>query len=339
MNIDEIPSDQNKLAAGIADTIGSLVTNVPAPIRKNAWKAFGRLCTAATEYPAAVLEGLVAEKRAETEARVKIINATGAQIVNQLKVDPAYSVAATSKFAQKIVRERMNVDRIAAIASSELTSTPFPPAPDNAPEDISDDWLNAFETEAAQMSSDQMQSLFGKILAGEIRKPKSFSRRTLKIIAQLDNDAAQHFQTLCSLAVSLRIPETSHIVDARVVGMGSPGSNSLAGYGLPFNTLNVLSEYGLIIAEYDSYLDYRVCIISNNQVRLPFHFQGKTWGFTPDPTKLPVPTEFRLDGVAFSKAGIEMLPIVDISPKPEYVTALLEFWKGRGMAVTPVVIP
>ncbi len=34
--------------------------------------------------------------------------------------------------------------------------------------DISQDWLNAFDKEACDKSSDEMRYLFGKILAGEI---------------------------------------------------------------------------------------------------------------------------------------------------------------------------
>ena len=47
-----------------------------------------------------------------------------------------------------------------------------PPSADQAIPDITDDWLNAFEQEAVNMSSEHMQKLFGKILAGEIRQGK-----------------------------------------------------------------------------------------------------------------------------------------------------------------------
>lgn len=69
-------------------------------------------------------------------------------------------------------------------------------------EEISEDWLNIFEKEACNKSSEDMRLLFGKILAGEIHKPSSYSMKTIKLISELDNEAAKLFQICCSLCVS-----------------------------------------------------------------------------------------------------------------------------------------
>jgi len=143
--------------SSVSDTLGDLVTGIPAPIRRNATKAFARLCTAAVEYPVTLIEGAIAEKRAESRARVKLIDASAKQIAKQMQTDPEYVRAAAAKFAHKIVRERVNIDQISEIAASELKSESPAEAPMQAPEapHISEDWLNAFENQAAQMSSEQ----------------------------------------------------------------------------------------------------------------------------------------------------------------------------------------
>lgn len=88
-----------------------------------------------------------------------------------------------------------------------------------------------------------MQLLFGKILAGEIRRPTSYSIKTIKLTAQSDNIAAALFKLLCSLSISLRVPNNSNaIIDALVVSMGNAGPNSLQAYGLGFDALNILQE-------------------------------------------------------------------------------------------------
>src|SRR6266404_4841979 len=209
--------------SAVGNTIGDLITGVPAPIRKNAFTAFARLCTAAVDYPVALIEGAVAERRAESKARVRLINASASQIARQMRTDPEYARAAANKFAHKIIRERVNVDQISAIAAANLKSEPLAIAHKKEPEapPISEDWLNAFESEAAQMSSEQMQRLFGEILAGEIRRPASYSIKTIKLMAQLDNRAAALFSLLCSLSISSRVPDSSIILDARVVSMGN----------------------------------------------------------------------------------------------------------------------
>ena len=86
-----------------------------------------------------------------------------------------------------------------------------------------------------------MKSLFGKVLAGEIRRPTSYSIKTIKLMAQLDNRAAVLFRLLCSLSISLRF-SNSNILDARVVSMGNASADSLQAYGLPFDELNILQE-------------------------------------------------------------------------------------------------
>jgi hypothetical protein len=45
----------------LSDAVGDLVTGIPVPVRKNAIKAFTRLCTAAVEYPVTLIEGAIAE--------------------------------------------------------------------------------------------------------------------------------------------------------------------------------------------------------------------------------------------------------------------------------------
>ena len=188
----------------ITDTIGDLVTGVPAPIRKNFFKAFGQLCTAAVDVPVAMLESKSAEIRAASQARVKILEKEAEQISENLDVPKEYVTKASEKFASKILREQLNIDNIAVHAATNLKDEEFSQGEKENQEEISDDWLNEFENFAKNKSSDDMKLIFGKILSGEIVKPGSFSIRTLRIISQLDNQAAKLFQTLCEVSPFLR---------------------------------------------------------------------------------------------------------------------------------------
>jgi hypothetical protein len=321
----------------LSDTLGDLITGVPAPIRKNAFAAFGRLCTAAVNYPVTLIEGAAAERRAESKARVRLINTSASQIAKQMRTDPEYARAAVTKFAHKIIRERVNLDQISEIAADDLKSEPLTTGaeqPEAPP--ISEDWLNAFESEAAQMSSEQMQRLFGKILAGEIRRPASYSIKTLRLMAQVDNRAAALFSLLCSLSISSRVPDSNIIIDARVVSLGRhAGSNSLQAYDLGFDALNILQEYGLIISDYNSYMDYRMAVSYEGRIPLPMIHQKAKWGFIPKVAR-QVSEDFRVHGVGFSQSGKELLSIVDIQPNEPYSAALQKFFDDQGMTMTNV---
>ena len=180
----DVPKDE---AISVPDVITELVVDsaipgIPAPVRRNFLKAFGQLCTAAIDIPAAYLTGMADERRAETAARIRLINTSARQISEQMQTDPEYARVAVQKFGQRVLREQVNLDLISQKAASEIrdaSDTIDQSYSEESAETISDDWLNAFETEARQKSTEEMQTYFGKILAGEIRKPGSYSTETI----------------------------------------------------------------------------------------------------------------------------------------------------------------
>ena len=361
----DIPStteDPARTALDVA-TDFALDAAIPAPIRKNALKAFDRLCSALIDVPVGALERRSAEKRAESESRIKIEQEITAQIIQQIQVDPEYALKAGHKFAEKILREQLNLDKISAIAANELKnrepdslknqgasgpnegqSTDSPNQGTDSHEErvIDDDWLNNFETQARQVSTEEMQLRFGRVLAGEIEKPGSYSIRTIKTLGELDQKTATLFKKLCSLCVVLESPTGGPIIDCRVPSLGlSLQRNELRKYGLAYSDLNQLNEYGLIISEYDSWFyDYILCVAGtdSNKPKLPFKHQGRYWGLFTG-TELAGNEVFSLLlGVALSGAGRELFRIVDQDSTPQYTEDLMEYFtiQGLGMVEMPV---
>ena len=54
-------------------------------------------------------------------------------------------------------------------------------------------------------SNEKMQEIWGKILAGEANKPGNFSRKTLDIVEELDQNDASFFQNLMLFTFSQMI--------------------------------------------------------------------------------------------------------------------------------------
>jgi len=334
-----LPDDETGILDGALDVVTDAITGVsiPKPIKQNAFKAFGRLCSAAIEVPAAYFEGVAAEKRAETQARVKLIETNATQIASQMEVDPEYARVAVRKFGQKIIKEQVNLDLVSEKAAETLKSTTVADDSKEVPE-IDDDWLNQFEKEASQKSTEEMQEMFGRILAGEIQRPSSYSIRAVKILGELDKRTAKLFKKFCSCCVFLEVPTDEKIIlDARVPSVGgNAGSNALKKYGLDFGKLNALQEYGLIISDYNSWFDYQVCIaVKDNTVPMGFRHQGKEWGLLPAEERKPG-TPLKVSGVALTKAGQELFQIIDTEEIPEYTEALFEYFEGQNLKVVPV---
>ena len=310
----------------IADLlIDTTVPGIPAPIRRNFFKAVRQLCSAAIDIPIAHLTGMAEERRAQTAARIKLTNVTANQIAQQMQVDPEYARIAVQKFGQRILRQQVNLDMIGQAAASELRNgVEFSDQAEDTGETINDDWLNTFETEAREKSTEEMQALFGKILAGEIRKPGSFSIRTVRILGSLDQTVASHFVNLCSMCVS------NDSRDIRVPSMGGKAdSNALQEYGLDFPTLNLLNEHGLIISEYHSSRDLTPCMPigeGHRALSIPLRFQGKYWALMPKSTS-EIGKPLKIHGVALTQSGRELLRIVDIQPIETFSQQLFVFFR------------
>ena len=173
------------------------------------------------------------------------------------------------------------------------------------------------------MSSEEMQVLWGRVLAGEVRKPGLTSMRTLSILKDLDADTAGLFSRLCSAAVFL-MGSDGEIFDARVPSLGgNAAQNSLETFGLGFAALNRLNEHGLIIADYNSYFTYMVLDDSQGTTTYLQH-QGVSWDCDiegEDRKSVPV----KLHGVAMTAAGCKLSRVVSQEPVGEYTEALKAF--------------
>ena len=368
---DETKSDLTSTTEDASNTALDVVTDlaldtaIPAPIRRNALKAFDRLCSALIDVPVGALERKSAEKRAESEARIKIRNEITTQIIEQTKVDPAYALRAGHKFAEKIIQEQLNLDKIFAIAANELKadepdtlinqeanesnkeqSDDSTNRSENSGEEktIGDVWINIFETEARPQSTKEGRLLFGRILAGEIKQPGSYSMRTLKSLGELDEKAAALFKVLCSACVVMEFPLTKprhiagvkgldlyrdpekNIFDMRVPALGGdPGQGDLSKYGFGFSELNVLNEYGLITSNYNSSFEYNLFLNKENSLPIiSFRHQGKDWILFSLPGR-DKSQGFKWAGVELSQVGRELYSVVDQHPMDEYTEDLKKF--------------
>ena len=333
-------SEETTAGDAVIDLISG--STIPDPIRRNVLKALDRLFSALIDIPVGALERTSAEKRAEAEGRIKIRDEITAQIVQQMKVDPEYARRAVNRYGEKILREQGNLDKIVAISADLLkkdkSATSGNQDSDNEEKQtIEDDWLNSFEKEASQKSTEEMQLLFGRILAGEIRKPGSFSIRAVKILSELDQNTAALFKNLCSVCIIYEFPGGEHILDIRVPSLGGDArSNALGRYGLNFDQLNVLHEYGLIIQEYNSQYDYRLCIVNENvPFTFPLRHQGRQWVLLPT-AGCKAQEELGVKGVMLSQAGRELFRIVELDSVPKYTQDLQEFFAKQNLQMIEV---
>ena len=73
---------------------------------------------------------------------------------------------------------------------------------------IDDDWLNVFERYAEDATTERMQQLWGRVLAGEIRSPGKFAMRTLRFLSEFSQVDALSFSVFCDSAFGEAAPRS-----------------------------------------------------------------------------------------------------------------------------------
>ena len=231
-------------------------------------------------------------------------------------------------------KRQSNIGAVVRLAAPEMEDKDVP---DHEPDH---DWTARFFDGIQDVSSEELQLLWAKVLAGEVERPDSTSIRTLSILKNLDPAIAGLFRKLCSACVSLK--SGGQFMDARVPSLGgNAADNALRIYELDYINLNVLNEHGLITSDYNSWYDYKLCIgiFSSGpnpvQRRFPFSFQGRYWVLLPT-TERTANQQFKLHGVTLTRSGRELSRVVGLVPGDEYAQALMKFFQTDNLQMTEV---
>lgn len=285
---------------------------------------------------------------AKTQARIRdILVPSGSAIQGELDI----SQVITQRLQLQQEKGDNNTRVVVGQAVREVGDAEVPDQEPNH------DWTARFFDEVRSISSEELQLVWAKVLAGEVKRPGSTSIRTLSILRNLDQEVAVLFRRLCSACVTLNpngpqlVDENEkQLVDVRVPSLGDNAAhNALKRYGLGFDELNILNEYGLIISDYNSWFNYKVSkgIRSSaiqglpptpnpaGWIRIPFGFQSRYW-ILLSTTGHVTDQDLRLSGVALSRSGRELSRIVEVKPMDKYTRALMEFFKGKNLQMTEV---
>lgn len=93
-------------------------------------------------------------------------------------------------------KRQRNIEHITSNATIELSA-----AESVAEEKPSADWIARFFREAEDVSSEEMQTLWGRVLAGEIVRPGSFSLRTLDALRCLNTAHAKLIEKIANYLI------------------------------------------------------------------------------------------------------------------------------------------
>lgn len=184
-----LPTSSAHNESSFLATMTEWASGVPKMFQKPLAKATGRLLLGMVSVPAAKLGAIADDIKHSQAMREKMRSAIVKDAIRRIPDSHDIGERAIEYFAADIIGKQQNREGVLKSAVEELTHTTPPPEQDSqqhkSEQTLDDDWLNDFACRAESASTSRMRNLFGRILAGEIRNPGSFSLFTLDFLSKL----------------------------------------------------------------------------------------------------------------------------------------------------------
>jgi uncharacterized repeat protein (TIGR03899 family) len=221
---------------------------------------------------------------------------------NSLKNNLSLENRTQHRIEFKEQKRQKNIESITQKAAEDLESESVV-----SDDPVDEDWTSRFFDYAEDISSADMQGLWGRILAGEIKKPKSYSLRTLDTLRNLSTDEAEVFIKFGSLAIqSGGLAFLLNIKNEKLLEEE---------YQLKFTEKLLLEELGLLSTN-----DLQFELTKTDDHPIQTFFTCNSTIIIHE--KLANKPEQQVPVLAFTKIGQELLQLVKAEPKTEYLQLL-----------------
>jgi hypothetical protein len=182
---------------------------LPEPIKKSAIQAISRFLGSIGAIPDAIVRRIAQGLNDKTEAQAEIWKRVAVAAGDRIANDDELLDRATVSLLGEGYRKYLNKEAVARETIARLAEEPQQPEQTSVPAP-DDDWLNVFSSHAENASSERLQQMWGRVLAGEIRKPGSFSLSTLRFVSELDRSVAETFQSIVPFIFAGNISKSSN---------------------------------------------------------------------------------------------------------------------------------
>lgn len=267
-----------------------------------------RLIDAVRSATGILYEPTAIRRKARAEADAKLIEAEGKIRIAEVKE--------RAKLRAEMVEARRQ-GNIESITAKAIQALPGQIADGNT----DDDWVHQFFDYCKDIGDDQMQTLWARLLAGEVSSPGSFSILTLETVKTLRPKEADLFTRFCkyiwqfdgkTYVVSPHSKQYSHI----------PRGDS----DLTDEEVLILSAYGLValVPGYQKSIKYRYEADKGKEF---IYFDSRYKVTTESPTNPEA--GFVIGTAVLTVVGEELAKIAGAEPDREYESRVIEDWKNN----------
>lgn len=311
----------------ILASIGIITTTmvpVPPSMIKSLRKSIDRLITGATDLGMTYIEGAAARRKSQIEGKQIVASHVAGVVAERVTQDNSLMERAIETFAADLMVKQTNKEKVLALAVDELSAAK---TFDDSGKIIDDDWLGEFATLASNKSNVDVQQLLGKILAGEIRNPGTFSPLTLHVLSTLTPEIAKQFEIYCNLCIELEPEKRGNNIVFIAHGPYPEFLNKgLPEYNINFGGFMVLQSYGLLAQKLDVAYGIAEPILEVTMEigEAKLRLKSKTG----EPVRVYIPSIAPL-----SIPGCELRRIIALKVPPVHLQKQIEYLNGMGFDV------
>lgn len=238
-------------------------------------------------------------KKAKAEVEADKIRALGKLELNNLEE------RAMKRFIHQESRKQQNIESILSQTIKLLPS-------DAKVEDLDPDWLAYFFKSCSDISDEDMQMIWARLLSGEATKSGSFSKRTVTFISTMDKSDAEIFIKLCQFCVIINDEPHPIVYDIR---------SKIYKDQISFNELIHLSTIGLITHNFNT----GYVLVLSSEIKNCKYFT-KYFSFSAKDNS----QDIGIGDVLFTQIASELFSICTPNYNEEFYPYLLRVMRDKG---------
>lgn len=257
-------------------------------------KPISKLIEAVSQGIGTLYEPTKIRRKAKAQADASLI-----KVESDIRKKDLLRRAANRLAFQEISRQE-NIESIIKIAANSLPATV-------SEDHVDKDWISRFFDECKDVSNEELQKIWGRLLAGEVALPDSCSRKTLAILKELSPWDCKLFTRLCHLIWS---SGRNHFIPYRKdVALES----QLGKYNINYGELLHLENLGLMHSKFDISYSLNIKDKELNYFKLIHSCSADDLSYEEENTWVRKISVFPL-----SKYGIELFSVAKPEPNNFY---------------------
>lgn len=235
-------------------------------------------------------------------------------IDNKITLEPPLEERTQERLNFQEAKRQLNIESVTAFAADELKNEQSV-----TDEPLDEDWKNRFFNIAEDISNEEMQALWGRILAGEIKQPKSYSLRTLELLKNLSKEEAEVFTKFALLRINSG--------DKNIIYNQDNGKFLESEFGITFSDRLLLTELGLIASENN--LEFSLRPTENNKMTNLLNYGRKAIVLYRNEQ---TPKQ-GIQVLVFTKIGVELSRLIEQDVNKNYIEKICSSFKHTNVKI------